>query len=154
MLEIDTQAQDGLPLVQGSAQLTTTGNISGFEVFRWTTFGQEASVPIETRTPNSFVLIFDNTDGLTTGLALANVASQAARVVVNLRDDVGALLLSTSISLLAQGHTSFMLPDTYAITAGKRGSVEFLTPTGGLISVIGVRAKPDGTLTTIPVLAK
>ncbi len=47
--------------------------ISGFEIFRWTTFGQEASVPLETRTPNSFVLVFDDTNGLTTGVALANL---------------------------------------------------------------------------------
>ena len=49
MLVVNTQAQDALAVVVGSAQLTTTGNISGFEIFRWTTFGQEASVPLETR---------------------------------------------------------------------------------------------------------
>ena len=71
---VETQAQDAQPTVVGSAQLTTTGNISGFEIFRWTTFGQEASVPLETRTPNSFVLVFDDTNGLTTGVALANLS--------------------------------------------------------------------------------
>jgi hypothetical protein len=37
MLVVQTQAQDALPSVVGSAQLTTTGNVSGFEIFRWTT---------------------------------------------------------------------------------------------------------------------
>ena len=42
----------------------------------------------------------------------------------------------------------------YASAANARGMVEFLVPTGGKISVIGLRAKGDGTVTTIPVLAK
>jgi len=75
MLVVNTQAQDALAVVVGSAQLITTGNISGFEIFRWTTFGQEASLPLETRTPNSFVLVFDNTNDLTTGVALASTST-------------------------------------------------------------------------------
>ena len=40
------------------------------------------------------------------------------------------------------------------MTANKRGMVEFVVPQGGKISAIGLRAKNDGTLTTIPVLTK
>ena len=47
-----------------------------------------------------------------------------------------------------------MLPDSYAVTASKRGMAEFAVPQGGKISAIGLRAKSDGTLTTIPVLTK
>jgi len=69
-----------------------------------------------------------------------------------IRDDTGTRVLSTTISLPANGHTSFLLPDEYKVTIGKRGTVEFDTPSGGQISVVGLRAKNDGTLTTIPVL--
>ena len=103
MLVVNTQAQDSQALVIGSAQLTTTGNISGFEIFRWTPFGQEASVPLETRTPNSFVLVFDNTNGLTTGVALANLNAAAANVTVRIYDDAGSPLQTTSINLEAAG---------------------------------------------------
>ena len=154
VLVVETQAQDAQALVIGSAQLTTTGNISGFEIFRWTTFGQEASVPLETRTPNSFVLVFDDTNGLTTGVALANLIATTANVTVRIYDDAGALLQTTSINLASGGHRSFMLPDNYAVTANKRGMVEFVVPQGAKISAIGLRAKSDGTLTTIPVLTK
>jgi hypothetical protein len=154
ILAVETQAQDAQALVIGSAQLTTTGNISGFEIFRWTTFGQEASVPLETRTPNSFVLVFDDTNGLTTGVALANQNAAAAIVTVRIYDDAGTLLQTTSINLGSGGHTSFMLPANYAVTTNKRGMVEFIVPLGGKISAIGLRAKSDGTLTTIPVLTK
>jgi hypothetical protein len=154
MLLVNTQAQDAQALVIGSAQLTTNGNISGFEIFRWTTFGQEASVPLETRTPNSFVLVFDDTNGLTTGVALANQNAAAANVTARIYDDAGTLLQTSSINLGSRGHTSFMLPDNYSVTANQRGMVEFVVPQGAKISAIGLRAKNDGTLTTIPVLIK
>jgi hypothetical protein len=154
MLVVNTQAQDAQALVIGSAQLTTTGNISGFEIFRWTTFGQEASVPLETRTPNSFVLVFDDMNGLTTGVALANQNAAAANVTARIYDDSGTLLQTSSINLGSRGHTSFMLPDNYSVTSNKRGMVEFVVPQNAKISAIGLRAKNDGTLTTIPVLVK
>jgi hypothetical protein len=157
MLVVQTQSNDAAPSVVGSARLTTTGNISGFEIFHWTTFNQEASVPLETRSPNSFVVVFDDTNGLTTGVALANLANSTANITVNLRDDAGAPLHTATITLQPRGHTSFMLPDPtkgFPITANKRGMAEFVVPTGGQISAIGLRAKADGTLTTIPVLAK
>ncbi|MEQ1884529.1 MAG: FG-GAP-like repeat-containing protein [Bryobacteraceae bacterium] len=154
MLVVETQADDAAAAIAASAQLTTTGNISAFEVFRWTTFGQEASVPLETRTPASFLLAFDNTGGLTTGVALSNAVNATQNVQVILRDDAGTTLQTTSISLPPNGHKSFLLPDTYASVANKRGLVEFVVPSGGRISVIGLRAKSDGTLTTLPVLSK
>lgn len=154
MLVVQTQGQGGLPAVEGSAQLTTGGAISGFEIFQWTTFRQEASVSLETRAPNSFVLVFDDTNGLTTGVALANVTNSPANVTVNLRDNTGALLQTGSVNLAAQGHISFLLPISYPLTANLRGTAEFVVPASGQISVIGLRAKSDGTLTTIPVLPK
>jgi len=87
MLVLETMADDTAPSVSGSAKLSTNGNISVFEIFRWTTYGQEASVPLETRTPASFVLVFDDTNGLTAGVALSNVAATGANVTVNIYDD-------------------------------------------------------------------
>lgn len=153
-LVMETIAQDALPAIQGSAILATTGDVGGFAIFRWTTFGQEASVPIETRNLPAYILAFDNTGGLTTGLAIANVSGQPAVVPVLIRDDKGAALGSATISLATRGHTSFLLPDKYKVTNGKRGTVEFGTPSGGQISVVGLRAGNDGTLTTIPVLGR
>lgn len=157
MLAVETQAQDASAVAVGSAQLTATGNIGGFEIFRWTTFGQEASVPLETRAPNSFVLVFDDTNGLTTGVALANLNAGSANITARIYDDAGTLLETDSINLGGHAHTSFLLPDPtsgFPVTANKRGMVEFVVPQGGKISAIGLRAKNDGTLTTIPVLTK
>jgi hypothetical protein len=134
--------------------VTSTGNVGGFAIFRWTTNQQEASVPLETRKAGAYVLVFDNTGGVSTGLALAEVSGQAANVPVTIRDDAGNLVQTTNITVAAHGHTAFMLPGTYPAAAGIRGTVEFDTPAGGQISVVGLRATGDGTLTTIPVFMK
>jgi len=149
---IETVGDASLPVVVGSAELTSTGNVSGFGIFLWTDPGQEASVPVEDRDTQSYVLVFDNTGGLSTGLALTSFASQP--VGVTIRDDTGGVLLSTSIALPAHGHTSFMLPDTYPVANGKRGTIEFTRTVAGKISVIGLRATPGGNLTTIPVITR
>ncbi|HEV2381606.1 MAG TPA: hypothetical protein VG206_17660 [Terriglobia bacterium] len=153
-LVIVTSAPSTSPQVVGSAQLTSTGNIGGFAIFRYNPAGQEAVVPLETRNAEAYLLAFDDTNGLATGLALANSSNQAVSVPVLLTDETGASLGSAAISLPALGHTSFMLATAYPAVAGKRGTVEFDTPPGGQISVLGLRATAALALTTIPVLTK
>ena len=153
-LVILTQGSNAGASVVGSAQLTTTGNLGGFAIFRYNPTGQEAVVPLETRNANSYVLAFDNTNGLVTGVALANVTNHALIVPVAVRDDAGSLLVTAVINLAANGHTSFLLTDNYPASKSKRGTVEFVTPPGTQISVLGLRATPGGAVTTVPVLAK
>jgi sugar lactone lactonase YvrE len=143
----------GVSTQTGSAHLASTGTVSGFAIFR-SDAGQEAVVPLETR-QGTFVLAFDNTNGLATGLAIANFSAQAAAVNVIVRDDTGAQIGTPTESLAANGHDSFMLASTWSETSGKRGTVEFAPPSGVSIGVIGIRAIPaTGVVTTIPVLAK
>jgi hypothetical protein len=154
-LVIETQIQgNNTATVVGSAQLSTDGNVGGFAIFHYTPTGQEAIVPLETRNASAYVLAFDNTHGLLTGLALANVSNHATTIPVVLRDDTGATLDTVIIDLAAIGHVSFILTDRYSIVAGKRGTVEFDTPAGAQITALGLRFTPGGALTTIPVLAK
>jgi uncharacterized protein (TIGR03437 family) len=155
------QDSGGATTTSGSAILTTTGNIGGFAVFRYDPTGQEAVVPLELVNAPSYILVFDDTGILSTGLAIANVAAKPAVVNVIMRDDTGKQIGTGTISLPAQGHTSFMLTDTskggWAFTAGVRGTVEFVTPSGGQIAPLGLRAAtiPGGfTITTIPVMTK
>ena len=46
-------------------------------------------MPLETRTPNSFVRVFDDTNGLTTGVAGSNFGLQTT-ITATFRDDAGA----------------------------------------------------------------
>ena len=66
MLVVETNASDFVANIAGSAQVLSTGNVTGYEVFRWSKPKQETAVSFETRTPGSFVLPFDNTGTLST----------------------------------------------------------------------------------------
>lgn len=149
---IETTGSTTIPVAVGSAQLTSNGPLSGFAVFRFNFNTQEAVVPLETRQAASYYLPFDNTGNIDLGVALASVGGGAS-VPLLIRDDAGQVIGSSSVNIPANGHTSFVLRQQYAATANKRGTVEFQTPSGGQISVLGVRYTPPGTLTTIPVLA-
>ena len=153
---IQTAGLASQPTQTGWTQLVATGNLGGFAVFQQANGSriQEAVVPLETLNPSAFVIWFDNTGGNATGIALANAVAQGASIPVVIRDDTGAILLSTTTTLSADGHTSFDLASTYAQTSGIRGTVEFDTPAGGQISVLGIEFSPAGAFTTIPALTK
>ena len=149
------------PVLVGSAQLAATGPVDGFAIFHQIVTTQEAVVPMETRNAGSYLLAFDNTNGLVLGVAVQNVSSQNAIIPVLIRDDSGVQISApgATIALGGNGHTAFVLSDPvqgFPVTANKRGTIEFDTPTGGQISVLGIRFTPLGSgnaLTTISALA-
>jgi hypothetical protein len=143
----------------GSAQLAANGAVDGFAIFHHIQTAQEAVVPMETRNASSYLLAFDNIKGLALGVAVENVTAQNAVIPVIVRDDAGNIISTqrTSTSLGGNGHASFVLSDPmsgFSETAEKRGTIEFDTPAGGQISVLGLRfTPPNNALTTIPPLA-
>jgi len=142
-------------LLTGSAQLTTNGNVGGFVIFRYQPNGQEAVVPLESRGASAYLLAFDNTGGTATGIAVSNASSQAATIPVVIRDDTGTQIGTDTITLPANGHSSFTLVvDKFAMTNGIRGTLEFDAPAGSQISALGIRIPQAHTFTTLPALAK
>jgi hypothetical protein len=155
-LVITTAGAQTPPVQIGSAQLASTGAVDGFAIFHLIPGAQEAVVPMETRNASSYVLAYDNTGGVVLGVAVENVSPQAANIGVIIRDDSGAQIGTGSLAIEASGHTSFVLSTQFPSTADKRGTIQFNTPPGGQISVLGIRTTPLGTsntLTTIPALA-
>ncbi len=148
-LVIESQGPDAT-LSTGSAQLLSDGAITGFLIFRYVPSGQEASVPLQTGTANSYVLPFDTTTSLTTGIAVGNVASTTAHIPVVVHDDTGAILATDTITLNGQGHLSFVVTDRYPSAHQKRGTIVFQTPLDGQIGAIAIRATAAGAYTTIP----
>ena len=142
-------------LLTGSAQLSTTGNVSGFVIFRHN--NQEAVVPLESRNANAYILAFDNTNDTFTGVAVNAVSTQQVNIPVVVRDETGAQIATDTITLAANGHYAFTLvTDKYPATANIRGTIEFDTPSGAQIGALGIRI-PAGaahTYTTLPALAK
>jgi hypothetical protein len=137
----------------GWAQMLTDGDITGFAVFRQKVHReQEAVVPLETHNTDGYVLWFNNSGDFITGLAVANSSTSAASIPVIVRDESGAQIGSQQIlELPAMGHISGALSVIVRDTGGKVGSVEFRTPPGGQISVLGLRFNGI-SFTTIPVL--
>jgi hypothetical protein len=156
---VDTSGPQTPPVLQGSAQLSANGAVDGFAIFHQIPTAQEAVVPMETRNASSYLMAFDNTNGLVLGVAVENVSTQSASIPVIIRDDTGAVIgpEGGTISLPGNGHMAFVLSDPlsgFPVTLNKRGTVEFDTPAGGQISVLGIRfTPPNNALTTIPALA-
>jgi hypothetical protein len=143
-----------LQLLTGSAQLSTTGNVSGFIIFRHN--DQEAVVPLESRNANAYVIAFDNTNGTSTGVAVNAVSTEQVSVPVTVRNDAGMVIANDSITLAPNGHYAFTLgTDRYPAALTIRGTIEFDTPSGAAIGALGIRI-PAGaahTYTTLPALS-
>jgi len=90
--------------------------------------------------------------------AVANPGAQPLSAKVTARDQTGVVLASGTIELPAFGHRQFMLSDAqnggFAKTQNLRGTVEFTTPGGAGLAVLGIRATAAGVITSIPVVAK
>jgi sugar lactone lactonase YvrE len=156
---IETQGDDAAAEVTGSAQLSVAGgSVSDFAIFRYNPTQQEAAVPPAASAASSNVLVFDNTNGLVTGIAVANPDAQPLSLAVTARDQTGAVLGTGTMQLPAFGHRQFMLSDAqnggFAKTQNLRGTVEFTTPGGAGLAVLGIRATAAGVITSIPVVAK
>jgi hypothetical protein len=151
---VETESPDLSSVLAGWARLRGAG-IVGSATFRYRTeIGEdrETSVPLETRTPFSFVLPFDNTAGSLTGVAVANGSDTApANIAITVRDAAGAPLLTDLMPLPACGHSFFSLADRYPSLAGIRGSLEFHDLNGGNIAILGLRFNQFGSFTWIPV---
>jgi len=148
------QSSGAVNLLTGSAQLSTTGNVSGFVIFRHN--DQEAVVALESRNANAYILAFDNTADLATAVAINSLSTQTVNIPVTVRDDTGAPIATDVISLAPNGHYAFtMVVDKYLATAGLRGTIEFDKPVNGQIGVLGIRIPAVAhTFTSLPALAR
>jgi hypothetical protein len=139
---------------EGSAQLNANAAVDGYAIFHFDPSQQEAVVPLETRQSSDYLLAFDNTNGISTGVAIENASTRSQTIGIVLRDDTGAMLAGAiPITLNANGHISFVLSTQYPSTANIRGTIEVVAAYGEHISVLGIRFTPPGTLTTIPAMA-
>jgi len=141
----------------GWARLETSGAAGGYAIFR--AGGQEAVVPLESRNAAKYVLWYDNTAGFVTSMALANADTHPASVAATtgiqavVKDENGTIIETQALELPPEGHTAFELVKRFPKTAGRRGTIEFATPTMGRISLLGLRFNAN-SFTTIPVLTK
>jgi hypothetical protein len=120
---------------------TTNDSVGSFAIFRSSAPGrqpQEAVVPTVNQFSSHFVLPFDNTGTLVTGIAIANPTLNSVAIPVRIHNDTGYVIDTQSLSLGAYSHIAFALPAAWGSTAGRRGVVEFLT-TGFGVGALGLR---------------
>jgi len=155
-LVIQTAASSSQPTQEAWVQALASGSVDAFAVFACD-FGsgaQEAVAPLQNGNTSAWDLRFDSTGGYSTGVALVNMAAQQTTVAATVLDRNGATLGTGSVTLLAMGHTSFMLGDKLPQTAGTEGVVQFQAPSGVQLGVLGIRASATGALTSVPPAAK
>ncbi|HTB13845.1 MAG TPA: hypothetical protein VK752_19860 [Bryobacteraceae bacterium] len=148
VLVIDSQG--GATTSVGSAQLLSDGNVSGYLIFRYLPTVQEAAVPLQVQNSSTYTLPFDNTGGISTGIALSATSTTSTAVQVLVLNDAGTTIATDTITLPGLGHTSFVLGTRYTSTGNVRGTIQFQAPPGAEIGVIGIRALASGAYTTIP----
>jgi len=137
------------PLLQGWAEVASTGRIGVLAIFRLATPGKpdsEATV-IGAQLGGNIFLPFDNTQGFVTGVAVSNAnPTQSVSITMIFTSDTGAQT-NAVITLPAHGHTAFVMPAAYPATAGVRGSIRFLSSPD--IAVVGLRFSPNNSFTSL-----
>jgi hypothetical protein len=141
--------------VVGWADISSSGPVNGFAIFRTSSSNSpvsEGTVLLQTQIAATITLPYDNSVGFVMGVALANVSQAPANINATIWDDSGNLLGTQVITIVANGHTSFVLSDQLPFTAGKRGIVQFQSGANGGLAGLGLRFSPDGTFTSVPTM--
>jgi hypothetical protein len=156
-LLIESEASGSVTQV-GWADVRSSSALSGYAIFRQRGGDgrdSEGTSILESRVVSSIILPYDNTAGFVTGVALSNLNSTTpALLTASVRDDNGTEIARESISIPANGHTSFEVTSRLPSTAAKRGFVEFTSTTGSGISGLGLRFSPTLSFTSIPVVIR
>jgi hypothetical protein len=141
--------------VVGWADVTSTGSVGGYAIFRQTPQNgspSEGSVSLQSQFSPTVTLPYDNTAGFVMGVALANLSTSSASVTATIWDESGNQLGTQNLTIAASGHTAFVLPNQIALTAGRRGIVKFQSAASGGITGLGLRFSPFGTFTSVPTI--
>lgn len=137
--------------VVGWADVASSAPLGGFAIFRTSSPNSpvsEGTVPLQAQFPTTIAIPYDNTNGFSMGVALANLSTLSANVTATMFDVNGNQLGTQTIAMPGSGHTSFILTTELPPTAGKLGIVQFQA-TGG-IAGLGLRFSPYGTFTSVP----
>jgi pimeloyl-ACP methyl ester carboxylesterase len=140
-------------LTQGWAELTSTRRIRAQLIFTQSIPGKptfEAAAPALADGSTALVMPFDNTNGLVTGIAVANSGGAATTLLLGVRDETGLAIETKPINLGAGEKIVFELIKHAPDSAGKRGLVA-LSSSSSSIAVLALRFN-GLAFTTLPVV--
>lgn len=143
----------------GWAQLeydSSVNRIGGYACFRLTAGSvvNEGMVPLSAYDDTAFMMHFDNSQGLATGIAFANPATGVSnQVQVIALDENGAEITRDTVWIPPSGHLSYVMSDRMPALAGQRGTLAITSNTTRL-SAVGIRMNVSGglTFTSIPIM--
>jgi hypothetical protein len=157
-----SSSADAFAVETGWAQVESTSALSGFAIFRQRIKGVpdvadrpdfEAVAPMVQATRSSFIMPFDNSGEYGTSVAIVNPDTEKATIVAQARMGDGATAAEARFEIEARGQAAFELGRLLAVSAGRRGTVEFTTDRG-TIAGLGLRFNQTGAFTSLPVLTR
>lgn len=137
--------------LQGWVEVASTGRVGVLAVYKLITPAgtpdSEASV-IGSQSGSNILLPFDNTQGSSTGVAIANSnATQSIGITITFTPESGSPTTRV-VSLPPRGHTSFVMPTFNPDTANQRGTIRLVTGPPDL-AVVVLRFGPKGSFSSI-----
>lgn len=149
------EALDSGSLQQGYVSLALPPGVQAYGVFRQSVQGiadQEAVVPLASASSTQASLAFDDTN-YTTAVAIVNPSSVSNTVSIQVLDNTGALIGSSTVSLAANSKTESVLSNLSGLSGmmGKRGTAIF-SVTSGNVAVLGLRFN-GSAFTSLPAVA-
>ena len=146
----ETTSTGALDVGWASVTLGTTNNrITGFAIFRYRTAGapdSEAIVNLGNTSDQNLVMLYDQTSGFSTGLALVNPGAAPITLSAAIRDVSGTTIGTGTITLPPFSHQASFISERFPITANRRGSI-VIDGTAGF-SILGLRFNASGTFTS------
>jgi hypothetical protein len=142
--------------VWGSAEVLSTGALSGYAVFHSTDpqSGKisEGTSPLQTDYQSTLTVPFDNLDGNQMGIALMNLGSDPSITITGYNEDGTVMASAPPIQIPSMGHSAFALSSLASAFGNRRGYVVFRNQSGSLAG-LGLRFISDGTFTSVPAMA-
>ena len=137
---------------QGWAKLDLTccQEITGLAVFQQSIAGRdsEAVVPFASSAADRSGMVFDNTEGFVTGVAMVNPSeTSVSTVTMNFRLEDGRRIHLDQFIMDPREHRAFALNAAFPQTRNRKGTIEFIAHGGG-IALLGLRFSPRGTFTS------
>ena len=142
-------------LSQGWGQVVASAGVVAYAIFTKRPLGLPAQVGTSPAAASASGILapFDNTSGNVAAVAVANTGSTPETISVNIRTTGGTITQGTPLTIPAQGHMTFTLPQQFTATAGQSGLAEFYT-SSGTFSMLALSFNPAGSLTTAPVYSE
>lgn len=150
-----TVETDSTSSTVGWAEVQATSPLGGYAIFRYRGPGSldsEGTAPLEPSSASSVTLPFDETRGFQTGIALANLSTSDTVITAVFRDESGATIGSSQLTVAGLGHTSFFVGAQLAAATNHRGTVQFQSAASGSLTGLGLRLSPALTFTSLPII--